>query len=151
MFFPINETDKHWCLGELAIKTGVITMYDSLFTYDDDEPPEEYIEKRPWWSNFRSVFTHQLPMYLVESEVMQLKNIDPNNYGVTFQYARDVPIQGGRYGDCGIWVCIFLYRLSHNLSLKVKNPVQTALAYREYLAEFYWKYKIPIPRCSVLF
>ncbi|PWA77257.1 F-box domain-containing protein [Artemisia annua] len=41
-------------------------------------------------------------------------------------------------------------RLSHNLSLKVRKPVQAALAYHEYLAEFYWKYKIPVPNENML-
>ncbi|PWA68181.1 F-box domain-containing protein [Artemisia annua] len=146
VFFPINQPNTHWCLGELSIKTGVITLYDSL----GGDASEEYVEKRVWWKNFRSVFACQLHKYLVESEVMQMKNIDSNNYHVSFKYARDVPIQGGSYGDCGVWVCIFLYRLSHNLSLKVRKPVQAALAYREYLAEFYWKYKIPVPNENIL-
>ncbi|PWA76715.1 phospholipase-like, Aminotransferase-like mobile domain protein [Artemisia annua] len=147
VFFPINQPDTHWCLGELDIKTGVITLYDSL----GGNASEDYVEKRVWWQNFRSVFSCQLPKYLVESEVMQMKNIESKNYHVSFKYARDILIQGGSYGDCGVWVCIFLYKLSHNLSLKVRKPVQAALAYREYLAEFYWKYKIPFPnenKCS---
>ncbi|GJZ38765.1 phospholipase-like protein [Tanacetum coccineum] len=45
--------------------------------------------------------------------------------------------EGGVFGDCGIWVCIFLYRLSHGISLDVGNPIQTALAYREQMAKFF--------------
>ncbi|GJY18473.1 phospholipase-like protein [Tanacetum coccineum] len=40
----------------------------------------------------------------------------------------------GVFGDCGIWVCISLYRLANGLSLDVDDPVQIALAYRECLA-----------------
>ena len=150
MFFPINETDVHWCLGELEIKTGVVTLYDSLVSIDEHSS-REHFETRSWWIEFRTRFARQLPKYLVESEVMQMKNIDSKNYHVSFKYARGVPRQGGRYGDCGVWVCIFLYRLSHNLSLKVKDSVQAALAYREHLADFYWNYKIPVPKKDELF
>lgn len=76
---------------------------------------------------------------------MQLRNMDPHSYRISFEYARGVPRQGGKYGDCGIWTCIFMYRLSRNLSLQVKNPIQAALAYREYMVEYYWKYKIAVP------
>ncbi|GJW09295.1 transposase, MuDR, MULE transposase domain protein [Tanacetum coccineum] len=32
VFFSINEPNKHYCLGIVHIKTGVITLYDSLFS-----------------------------------------------------------------------------------------------------------------------
>ncbi|GJW68091.1 phospholipase-like protein [Tanacetum coccineum] len=34
VFMPINETNKHWCLAQLDIQTGVVTFYDSDVTYD---------------------------------------------------------------------------------------------------------------------
>ncbi|GKC27982.1 phospholipase-like protein [Tanacetum coccineum] len=30
VYFPVNESDSHWVLGELDITSGVITFYDSL-------------------------------------------------------------------------------------------------------------------------
>ncbi|GJX28796.1 ulp1 protease family, C-terminal catalytic domain-containing protein [Tanacetum coccineum] len=84
VYFPINEKDSHWVLGELHISSGLITIYNSL-------------------------------------------GCPPN--GIKPAYG--IPIQGGLYGDCGLWVCIFLYRLSHNIPLEVDDPINIALAYRE--------------------
>nr|GEV57974.1 hypothetical protein [Tanacetum cinerariifolium] len=84
------------------------------------------------------MLTEQLTLYLDNAEVFEKKNIDKENYSITFRYAEGVPIQGGLYGDCGI--C--LYRLSHNIPLEVDDPISFALAYRERMIEFYWKYKM---------
>nr|GEV62144.1 phospholipase-like protein [Tanacetum cinerariifolium] len=34
VFMPINETDQHWCLAQLHIRTRVVTFYESGITYD---------------------------------------------------------------------------------------------------------------------
>ncbi|GJU29753.1 F-box domain containing protein [Tanacetum coccineum] len=34
VFMPINETNQHWCLAHLHIRTGLVTFYDSGLTYD---------------------------------------------------------------------------------------------------------------------
>ena len=81
---------------------------------------------------------------LKETEVMSRKKIDQENYKISFKYAENVPRQGGIYGDCGIWVMINLYRLTHNLSLEVENPSLVGLAYRERLSDFFWKYKMSL-------
>ncbi|GJV26759.1 ulp1 protease family, C-terminal catalytic domain-containing protein [Tanacetum coccineum] len=83
-------------------------------------------------------FVRVLEALLMESRT----NIDKTNYSISFQYAQGVPIQGGLYGDCGLWVCIFLYKLSHNLPLEVDDSIEFALAYRERLIEFFWKHKM---------
>nr|GEZ09074.1 phospholipase-like protein [Tanacetum cinerariifolium] len=36
VFIPINETDSHWCLGQLDLWSGVVTFYDSGITYDHE-------------------------------------------------------------------------------------------------------------------
>ncbi|GJV57722.1 phospholipase-like protein [Tanacetum coccineum] len=33
VFMPINETDQHWCLAHLHIRTRLVTFYDSGLTY----------------------------------------------------------------------------------------------------------------------
>ncbi|GKF98709.1 hypothetical protein Tco_0297492, partial [Tanacetum coccineum] len=35
VFFSINKPEEHYCIGMLHIKTGVITLYDSLGVLDD--------------------------------------------------------------------------------------------------------------------
>ncbi|GKC60237.1 ulp1 protease family, C-terminal catalytic domain-containing protein [Tanacetum coccineum] len=104
VYFPVNENDSHWVLGELDITSGVITFYDSL------GGPPGGVETRHFWLEVRQKL--------------------------------GVPLQGRLYGDCGLWVCIFLYRLSHNIPLEVDDSSTVALAWRECIIDFYWRYKI---------
>ena len=83
-----------------------------------------------------------LPVVLEQANVFEMKGIDPTTYAITFKNAKNVPSQGGLFGDCGIWTCIFLYRLAHGKSLDVDNPVQTALAYREHMARFFYQHRV---------
>ncbi|GJT93137.1 phospholipase-like protein [Tanacetum coccineum] len=83
VYFPINEKDSHWVLGELHIISGLITIYDSL-----GGPPNGKGTRH---------FLLQLREKLM---------------------------------------------LSHNIPLEVDDPISFALAYRERMIEFYWKYKM---------
>ncbi|GJT51345.1 phospholipase-like protein [Tanacetum coccineum] len=74
--------------------------------------------------------------------VLDKKAIDKSTYQITFSIAENVPKQGGVFGDCGVWVCIFLYRLAHGISLDVEDPVQAALVYRERMTQFYYNHKV---------
>ena len=120
-------------MGVLHLRSGVVTIYDSLHGPDD--------EGKSWWDTWMEHFAAVIPPYLEKADVMAKKNIDPKGYSITFRYEENVPIQSGYYGDCGIWVCVFLYRLTHNLPLMVDDPAAFALAYREQLIAHYWKYK----------
>ncbi|PWA67860.1 hypothetical protein CTI12_AA239180 [Artemisia annua] len=97
----------------------------------------------PEISNFLSAVEKQkeeqagLPIILKQANVFEKKGINPTTYAITFKNAKNVSEQGGLFGDCSIWVCIFLYRLAHGKSLDVHNHVQAALAYREHLARFF--------------
>ncbi|GJS08555.1 phospholipase-like protein [Tanacetum coccineum] len=73
----------------------------------------------------------QLLVVLERAYIFQKNGIDPSKYTITFRLADNVPKQGGVYGDCGVWVCILLYRVVHGLSLDVDDPVDVALTYRE--------------------
>lgn len=137
----MNESTVHWCLGELHIRSSVVTIYDIL-----EGPAEDGCK---WWADWKATFISQIPAYLQDSEVMKKKNIDPATYSITFRNAENIPLQGPFYRDCGIWVCIFLYRLSHNLSFEVSDPVDVALAYREQMTTFLWKYKKVIPTMTL--
>ncbi|GJT27799.1 ulp1 protease family, C-terminal catalytic domain-containing protein [Tanacetum coccineum] len=134
VYFPVNEKDFHWCLAELHIRSGVITFYDSL------GGPSNGIEDHLFWLELRQIFEFHIPTYMDYADVFVKKNIDKTNYSIS--YAQGVPIQGGLYGDCGLWVCIFLYMLSHNLPLEVDDSIEFALVYRERVIEFFWKHKM---------
>ncbi|PWA54585.1 phospholipase-like protein [Artemisia annua] len=73
--------------------------------------------------------------------VLKSKSISIDTYDISYDFAR-VPVQGGLFGDCGVWVCICLYRLCRNEPLEVKDPVQAALAYRERMLDYYWENKV---------
>ncbi|GKA73090.1 phospholipase-like protein [Tanacetum coccineum] len=77
----------------------------------------------------------RLPVILEGVKVFDKKGINQSDYCIRFKLADSVPKQGGIFGDCGVWVCIFLYCLSHGLSLDVEDPVDVALTYREKMSE----------------
>ncbi|PWA38168.1 ulp1 protease family, C-terminal catalytic domain-containing protein [Artemisia annua] len=136
VLFPINEPRKHWALGELHIRTGVVTIYDSF---------RRHSYKHTWWNKtMPEVFGYRLPKYLKEHGVLSAKGIETDGYAITWKYADNVPQQCTDYGDCGIWVCINLYRLCHNMSLNAEDPAKTAIAYRERMVDYLWKQKIEI-------
>ncbi|GJX44216.1 ulp1 protease family, C-terminal catalytic domain-containing protein [Tanacetum coccineum] len=112
VYFSINAEDVHCILTEFHITSGVITIYDSL-------APKSDVEDQKWWLAMRECYAYKLPEYLLHSEVLEKKNINPTNYPISFYYADNVPRQGNLYGDCGIWVMRNFYRLVNNLSLEV--------------------------------
>nr|GEY91881.1 hypothetical protein [Tanacetum cinerariifolium] len=112
VYFPINAEDNHSILAEFHIRSGVITFYDSL-------PPENLIvEDRKWWLYARQVYADKLSKILIQSEVMEKKNINPSNYSISYRYAVNVPWQGKFTDDYGIWVMRNVYRLLNNLPLE---------------------------------
>ncbi|GJY46447.1 phospholipase-like protein [Tanacetum coccineum] len=98
--------------------------------------------RRRWWRRMKKVLPEKLTLYLLMHGIFDSKGISADDYKITYNYA-SVPFQASLYGDCGIWVCIFIYRLCRNLPVAVDNdPLETALAYRERMLEFFWNHKI---------
>nr|GEV54007.1 reverse transcriptase domain-containing protein [Tanacetum cinerariifolium] len=62
------------------------------------------------------------------ANVFYKNEIPPSYYSITFSLTDNVPKQGG---DCGVWVCINLYRLAYGVLSDVDDPVDFSLAYRE--------------------
>ncbi|GJZ34133.1 phospholipase-like protein [Tanacetum coccineum] len=139
VYFPINEPKTHWCLAELEIHTGVVTFYDTLGWAGGS--------RRRWWRRMKKLFPEKLTVYLVMHGILERKGISADDYKITYKYA-DAPFQSSLFGDCGIWVCIFIYRLYRNIPLTVDDLLETALAYRERMLEYFWSHKIPVKRTS---
>ncbi|GJX33007.1 phospholipase-like protein [Tanacetum coccineum] len=139
VYFLVNEPKTHWCLAELEIRTGVVTFYDSLGWAGGS--------RRRWWRRMKKLLPQKLTVYLVMHGIFESKGISADDYKITYKYA-DAPFQASLFGDCGIWVCIFIYRLCRNLPLTVDDPLETALAYRERMLEYFWSHKIPVERTS---
>nr|GEU88356.1 phospholipase-like protein [Tanacetum cinerariifolium] len=123
-----------WLTNQLEIRTGVVTFYDSLGWAGGS--------RRRWWRRMKKVLPEKLTLYLLMHGIFDSKGISADHYKITYNYA-SVPFQSSLYGNCGIWACIFIYRMCRNLSVVVDNdPLKTALAYRERMLEFSWNYKI---------
>nr|GEV41846.1 phospholipase-like protein [Tanacetum cinerariifolium] len=100
------------------------------------------------WSNverIRDCFEEKILVVLKETCVFEKKNIDPTKYKISFKVADGVPKQGGVFGDCGVFLCMFLYRLANGIPLALDDPLQSALAYHEKLIHFYFKHKMFCP------
>nr|GEW53107.1 phospholipase-like protein [Tanacetum cinerariifolium] len=92
-----------------------------------------------------TVLEEKTHVVLKETGVFEKKNIDPAKYKISFRHADDVPKQGGVFGDCDVFLCMFLYRLAYGVPLAVDDPVQAALAYCEKMIHFYFKHKMFCP------
>ncbi|GKA27862.1 phospholipase-like protein [Tanacetum coccineum] len=139
VYFLVNEPKTHWCLVELEIRTGAVTFFDFLGWVGGS--------RRRWWRRMKKLLPEKLSVYLVMHGIFQSKGISADDYKITYKYV-DAPFQASLFGDCGIWVCIFIYRLCRNLPLIVDDPLETALAYRERMLEYFWSHKILVERTS---
>nr|GEV31767.1 ulp1 protease family, C-terminal catalytic domain-containing protein [Tanacetum cinerariifolium] len=128
VYFSVNEPKTHCCLAELEIRTGVVTFYDSLGWAGRF--------RRRWWRRMKKLFPEKLTIYLVMHGIIESKGISADDYKITYKYA-DAPFQASLFGDSGIRVCIFIYRLCRNLPLTVDDPLETALAYRKRMLEYF--------------
>ncbi|GJU20857.1 phospholipase-like protein [Tanacetum coccineum] len=99
-------TDKIYPLAwrdveQFRIQSRNVTFYDSQKTYDP--------EFHPWYVKMRSCLESKLPVMLQQTGVFASKGIDPTSYIIKFTNAQNVLKQGGVFGDCGVFVCLFLY------------------------------------------
>nr|GFA06657.1 phospholipase-like protein [Tanacetum cinerariifolium] len=137
VFISINEPNRHWSLAKLHIKSRNVTFYNSQETFD--------VEIRPWYVKIRRCLESKIPVVLQETGVFVSKGIDPTHYSINFRHAQNILKQGGVFGDCGVFFCLFLYRLAHGIQLDVEDPIQTILAYREKMINFFFDHKIIFP------
>ncbi|GJY55855.1 phospholipase-like protein [Tanacetum coccineum] len=131
VYIPLNIKNAHWFLVEFQIRTGVVTFYDTLSGLESWKK-----ENLDWWLSLRVMMIEQLSQGMSKHGNFKKKDI-------TFEFSNHAPKQVSLYGDCGVWVCIMMYRLANGLSMDFPpGPIQTALAYREKMTSYFWKYKI---------
>nr|GEW90341.1 phospholipase-like, aminotransferase-like mobile domain protein [Tanacetum cinerariifolium] len=133
----LDDKRLWWLLDDFHIQSGNVTFYDSQNI--------EGVEYRPWYLKMRSCLETKLHVLLHRTGVFASKGIDPNSYSIKFNQEQNAPQQGGLFGDCGVFVCLFLYRLAHRIPLAVEDPIQMALAYQEKMVKFYFDQKIICP------
>ncbi|GJW83060.1 hypothetical protein Tco_0156205 [Tanacetum coccineum] len=105
--------------------------------------------RRPWWRNMKTNLPQQLTSYLNEHGVLASKGISVERYEIKYAFP-NVVRQADESGDYGVWVCIFLYRLSHKQPLAFKDPIQTVLAYRETMLQYFWNHKFAAPKAVLM-
>ncbi|GKC97026.1 phospholipase-like protein, partial [Tanacetum coccineum] len=132
-----RDVEQVFILAQFHIQSGNVTFYDSQKI--------KGVEYRLWYLKMRSCLETKLPVLLHRTGVFASKGIDPNSYSIKFSQEQNVPQQGGLFGDYGVFVCVFLYRLAHGIPLAVEDPIQMALAYREKMVKFYFEHKIICP------
>ncbi|GJV41631.1 hypothetical protein Tco_1420071 [Tanacetum coccineum] len=93
----------------------------------------------------RQCLEEKIHVVLKETGVFEKKNIDLAKYKISFRHADHVPKQGGVFGDCSVFLCMFLYRLAYGVPLGVDDPVHAALAYHEKMIRFYFQHKMFCP------
>ncbi|GJT97554.1 phospholipase-like protein [Tanacetum coccineum] len=136
VYFPLNEPELHWALAKLHICTGVTIIYDSM-TPQKRNKDAPIVENRKWWLDTRETMSKQLPLFLDKIRVLTSKGLLVREYKITYQFEENFPHQGAVYGDCGVWVYILLYILTHKLPLVFGDPLQVALAYRERMLAYF--------------
>ncbi|GJZ67164.1 phospholipase-like protein [Tanacetum coccineum] len=99
VYIPVNEPQRHWCLAELQISTGVVTFYDTLGWVKGN--------RRPWWRNMKRNLPQQLTSYLNEHGVLASKGISVERYEIKYAFP-NVVRQADESGDCGVWLKSFL-------------------------------------------
>nr|GEX81286.1 phospholipase-like, aminotransferase-like mobile domain protein [Tanacetum cinerariifolium] len=137
VFIPINKPKRHWSLAQFHIQSGNVTFYDTQKI--------EGVEYRPWYLKMRSCLETKLPVLLHRTGVFVSKGIDLNRYSIKSSQEQNVPQHGGLFGDYGVFVCLFLYRLAHGIPLSVEDPIHMAFAYREKMVKFHFNHKIICP------
>nr|GEU89611.1 phospholipase-like protein [Tanacetum cinerariifolium] len=119
--YPLAYRD----VEQFHIKFRNVTFYDSQETFD--------VEIRSWYVKTKRCLESKLPVVLQETSVFVSKGIDPTHYSIKFRHAKNIPKQGG-----GIW-------LAHKILLDVEDPIQTVMAYREKMINFFFDHKIIFP------
>ncbi|GJS44167.1 phospholipase-like, aminotransferase-like mobile domain protein [Tanacetum coccineum] len=115
----LDDNRKGWLLDEslamFHICSGVVTFYDSERT--------EGGECRKWYLQMRDYLEEKIHVVLKETGVFEKKNIDPAKYKISFKVADGVPKQSGVFGDCGVFLCMLLYRLANGIPLALDDPL----------------------------
>nr|GEU36997.1 phospholipase-like, aminotransferase-like mobile domain protein [Tanacetum cinerariifolium] len=99
VFIPINEPKRHRSLAQFHIQSRNVTFYDNQKI--------KGVEYRLWYLKMRSCLKTKLLVLLHRTGVISSKGINPNSYSIKFCQEHNVPQQGGLFGDCGVFVCLF--------------------------------------------
>nr|GEY71540.1 phospholipase-like protein [Tanacetum cinerariifolium] len=117
---PFNKIDRIFLSHDLEEWLSRSVMVRCKFPWCNDI----YVDRSFW--NGLCILDDNCKGWLVDE-----KNIDPAKYKISFRHVDHVPKQGEVFGDCGVFLCMFLYSLAYGVPFPGDDPVHAALAYRE--------------------
>ncbi|XP_076918346.1 uncharacterized protein LOC143578746 [Bidens hawaiensis] len=120
-YIPVNIPYQHWLVACVDMSSWTMTLYNSLPSFCELETQEllAFLD-----SNF--------PIWVAAAKY----DMGPKFRQPPFNriYPENVPVQSGDLGDCGVWTCIFLDRLTKGQDIFV-NDKKTSVA-----MEFRWDF-----------
>ncbi|XP_071691474.1 uncharacterized protein [Rutidosis leptorrhynchoides] len=138
VFIPACS-DKHWVLLVFDIELGIFTYYDSLILVDD--PGRGRFGTL--WTGLEAKIRTSLPDFLEVSGVFDRLGLNKGSYTISFRShpQKETAQQRSMFGDCGVFVCMFMYRLAFNMPVNTSlDTVEVALWYRESLLSLFYEF-----------
>ncbi|GJY41464.1 hypothetical protein Tco_0428734, partial [Tanacetum coccineum] len=138
----VRPNDANWAMVNSYFVQLLLQNAMPLWCVNGESGDNYNLECHDWYIRTRDCLQVRLPEVLELLNVFDKKGIAKSTYQITFTIAENVPKQGVSLVTVGSGYVFFLYRLAHDISLDVEDPVQAALAYRERMAQFYYNHKV---------
>ncbi|KAL4581644.1 hypothetical protein LXL04_006170 [Taraxacum kok-saghyz] len=110
VFLPINQSDKHWILGELHLKTMTVHIYDSLQTMRSYKS----LVANSTISKFKTSLIDLLDGINFWTKTNQARKKPAD---IQFEVIKDLDQQSEKLGDCGVFMCMWLEKLISGMPL----------------------------------
>ncbi|KAL4589909.1 hypothetical protein LXL04_002821 [Taraxacum kok-saghyz] len=131
VFLPINQSDKHWILGELHLKTMTVHIYDSLQTMRSYKS----LVANSTISKFKTSLTDLLDEINFWTKTNQARKKPAD---IQFEVIKDLDQQSEKLGDCDVFMCMWLEKLISGMPLtKEKDAERAALDFRMRMGKIY--------------
>ncbi|XP_071714465.1 uncharacterized protein [Rutidosis leptorrhynchoides] len=107
---------SHWVLLEFDIELGILKYYDSLILFDN--PTRGRLGD--FWKDLEDKLILKLPHFLEISGVFDRPGLNKKSYTISVRNNSlcETPQQNSEFGDCGVFVCMFMYRLAFKRSVQ---------------------------------
>nr|GEZ10179.1 hypothetical protein [Tanacetum cinerariifolium] len=145
---PFKRIDKNFLSHELQMRISfeekiyVVLKEMGVFKKKNIDPAKYKISFKVFIPINEPLHHWSLAMFHICSGVVTFCDNERTKGG---KYPDGVTKQGGVFGDCGVYLCMFLYRLANSIPLALNDPLHSALAYQEKLIHFYFKHKMFCP------
>ncbi|KAL8242922.1 hypothetical protein R6Q59_013224 [Mikania micrantha] len=130
-YIPFNLSNQHWCFACIDIPRWTMTVYDIV--------PDVCSTSRNEMLNY---LDNMFPQWLLYNDYDMGSTYRPPPFERV--YPINVPRQIGTIGDCGVWFCILLQRLTNGKQLYMpdEDTTKTAIDFRWSFAKLMYENKI---------